>query len=125
MGLPTVHRLQHWQDFQKVYRQGKCFKSKHLSLRAMLWVKENQEEDLTDIPTRFGISISRKVSKKAVIRNKIKRQIRAAIRSLLPHILPNWQIIIIVKPSTSECEYEHFLRELKELLIKSEVINGY
>ena len=77
------------------------------------------------IPTRIGISIGKKVSKKAVIRNRIKRQIRAALRKLLPYISPGWQIVVVVKPEATECQYEHFLRELKQLLVKAEVINGH
>ena len=37
-------------------------------------------------PIRFGIVISTKVTKKAVLRNKIKRQ----IRDVLKKKLPNW-----------------------------------
>jgi ribonuclease P protein component len=75
--------------------------------------------------TRFGISISQKVSKKAVIRNRIKRQIRSAIRELLPHLSPGWKVVIVVRPSAVECKYEHFLRELKQLLVKAKIVNGH
>lgn len=76
-------------------------------------------------PTRIGISISKKVSKKAVIRNRIKRQIRAACRTLLPRISPGWKIVVSVRVGAQECEYEHFLRELEQLLAQAEVLNGY
>jgi ribonuclease P protein component len=118
VGLPTHHRLKNWQNFQKVYRQGKRYQSHHLIIKVLL------VEDSQQIPTCFGITVSKKVSKKAVTRNRKKRQIKAALRTLLPQILPGWQIIIMVKPVINQCEYEHFLRELKELLLKAEVLNG-
>lgn len=76
-------------------------------------------------PTRIGISISQKVSKKAVVRNRIKRQIRAALRQLLPQILPGWQLVVVVRPGSQECDYAQFLRELKQLLVEIEVLNGH
>ena len=76
-------------------------------------------------PTRIGISISLKVSKKAVVRNRIKRQIRAILRQLLPQISPGWHLVIVVRPGASECDYAQFLRELKQLLAEAEVLHGY
>jgi ribonuclease P protein component len=119
VGLPSNHRLKGWQDFRQVYRQGKRYQSHHLIIRVLAGEADQA------IPTRFGISVSKKVSKKAVIRNRIKRQLKGVIRGLLPKITSGWQIIIMVKPEISQCEYEHFLRELKELLLKAEVIHGH
>lgn len=69
----------------------------------------------------FGISISRKVSKRAVVRNRIKRQIKAIIRRFLPEIAPGWQVVIVVRPAAVECEFDDFLRELDYLLKKLEI----
>lgn len=117
MGLPRVNRLKSWREFQAVYQHGIRHSSPHLNLRSLL------EEESQNV-TRFGISISKKVSKKAVSRNRIKRQIRSAIREMLPMIAPGWKIVVGVKPGATECKYEHFLRELKELLVKAKIING-
>jgi ribonuclease P protein component len=87
--------------------------------------QKEQTQNRTLLPTRIGISISQKVSKRAVIRNRIKRQIRAILQQFLPQIPPGWQLVIIVKPSATQCGYEQFLQELKQLLISAEVINGH
>lgn len=76
-------------------------------------------------PARIGISISQKVSKRAVIRNRIKRQIRAALRRFLPQLTPGWQLVIVVKPGANQCDYEGFLRELEQLLTSAEVLDGH
>jgi ribonuclease P protein component len=75
--------------------------------------------------TCIGISIGLKVSKRAVIRNRIKRRIRSAIQELLPHLSSGWQIVIVVKPSATQCSYGQFLQELKQLLVSAEVINEH
>ncbi|EDX87240.1 ribonuclease P protein component [Synechococcus sp. PCC 7335] len=70
----------------------------------------------------FGISISRKVSKRAVVRNRIKRQLLAIIRQYLPEIDPAWQVAIVVRPAAVECSFDDFLRELECLLKKLEIV---
>ncbi|HHP7230434.1 MAG TPA: ribonuclease P protein component [Xenococcaceae cyanobacterium] len=123
MGLRKIHRLKHWRDFRLVYQKGISCYSSHLILRALFTNQTNQQSPIN--PSRIGISISTKVSKKAVKRNRIKRQIRGAIAQMLPKIAAGWDIVIIVKPSAVECKYEHFLRELEELLTAAKIINGY
>lgn len=68
--------------------------------------------------SQFGISISRKVSKRAVVRNRIKRQIKAIIRERLPYIQPGWQVVIVIRTTAVECEFDDFLRELECLFKK-------
>ena len=123
MGLPKENRLRDRRDFRAIYSQGIRQNSLHLILRALSTSK--LEQKLLIEPTRLGISISQKVSKKAVVRNRIKRQIRAAFRELLPIISPGWKIVIVVRSRAIECKYEHFLRELKQLLIEAKIIDGY
>jgi ribonuclease P protein component len=125
VGLPKVNRLKHWKDFRKVYQQGTRYSSPHLTLLALPDKRSLLQEALELKETRIGISIGQKVSKKAVVRNRIKRQIRAICSGFLPEIAPGWQVIIVVRPSALECKYEHFLRELKQLLVKANIINGH
>ncbi|NJO78072.1 MAG: ribonuclease P protein component [Cyanobacteria bacterium RM1_2_2] len=142
MALPKVHRLRHRQDFSAVYKAGLRRSTQNLTLRA-LQRSQPAEFNLsavgtdlsTDlkveppvekvVPTRIGISISQKVSKRAVVRNRIKRQLKAILQQFLPYIAPGWQLVIVVKPTATECGYEQFLQELKQLLISAEVINGH
>jgi ribonuclease P protein component len=123
VGLSKANRLRNRRDFQAVYRQGIRRSSSHLILRALSDVKADSQSPI--LLTRFGISISQKVSKKAVVRNRIKRQLKAAIRELLPQIKQGWKVVIVVKAEATECKYEHFLRELKQLLTNTKlIING-
>ncbi|NJL78223.1 MAG: ribonuclease P protein component [Richelia sp. SM2_1_7] len=81
----------------------------------------------TVTPARIGISISTKVSKKAVVRNRLKRQIASVFSELLPLLAPEWRLVVVVKPTAAqqECGSQQFLQELKQLLVKAEVINGH
>lgn len=132
MALPKAYRLKSRQDFQAVFREGMRRHSSHLTMRALKPVI-SQNPSLDTVlatpltPTKFGISISTKVSKRAVIRNKIKRQITAALHRLLPKIAPGWRIVLVVKPKTAEsqCGSQKFLQELEQLLVQTEVLNGH
>ena len=123
MGLPKAHRLTSRQDYRTVYAQGIRRYSPHLTLIA-LHDRYSQNKSFI-MPARFGISIGKKVSKKAVVRNRIKRQLKGIVRTYLKEIEPGWKVIIVVKPKAIECKYEHFLRELEELLKQTKIINGY
>ena len=123
MALPKINRLKNRHDFQTLFREGNRLKSSHLTLRAL----RLHSSGIITGATRIGISISTKVSKRAVIRNRIKRQIRAAFRSLLPQIAPGWSLVVVVQPEAvlSKCDYQQFLQELEQLLAKAEVMNGH
>ena len=83
-------------------------------------IEKSAEEVLR--PTKVGVSISQKVSKKAVIRNRLKRQILAICQNLLPKLVPGFRLVIVVKPRAVGCNYEDFLRELSQLLTQAQVI---
>lgn len=122
MGLPKAHRLRNRHDYRAVYAQGIRRHSPHLIAIALL----SNSQGMNSTPaSKFGISIGKKVSKKAVVRNRIKRQLKAAVRTYLNKINPGWQVVIVVKPKAIECNYEHFLRELEKLLKETKIINGY
>lgn len=133
--LPQANRLRHWRDFKAVYQKGMRRYGRHLTVRGLrlprvihedvLSSDHSQLNQLSQPPTRIGISVSQKVSKKAVVRNRLKRQIRAALRQLLPRLQPGWYVIVGVRPSALECEYAQFLQELEQLLVDAEVINGH
>ncbi len=133
MALPKANRLKSRKDFQAVFREGIRRHSSHFTLRALRprsSKKPSLDTATSEKPlssTQFGVSISTKVSKRAVIRNRIKRQITAALHHLLPKLSPGWRIVIVVKPTAAEsqCVSQEFLQELEQLLVKAEVFDGH
>ncbi|KAM3096307.1 ribonuclease P protein component [Phormidesmis sp. 146-35] len=119
MALPKANRLKQRRDFGAVYQRGLRRNSANLAVRAL---RPRQKDEQS--PSQIGISISKKVSKHAVVRNRIKRQIRVALRQLLPLIPHGWKVVIVVRESAIKCDYFQFLQELKQLLVDAEVING-
>ena len=123
MSLPRQHRLRSPQDFTSVYQQGRKVVSRCLVVRALL--ESAPLEGAASTASRFGVTVSQKVSKRAVIRNRLKRQIHTAISQLNPQISSGHSVVINVRPRAITCGYGDFLRELEHLLIKLEVLNGH
>jgi len=139
VALPKANRLKSRRDFQAVFREGIRRQSSLLTLRALkpsypkkpsldTATKTTQATDSIPLTcTRIGISISTKVSKRAVVRNRIKRQIAASLYQLLPKLLPGWRLVVVVKPTATqrECGSQEFLQELEQLLAQAEVFDGH
>jgi ribonuclease P protein component len=136
VALAKLYRLRHWRDFQFAYQQGRrysgqsftLFRLKQFSPKNKAPKDKNPKDKVLEpklVPTKLGVSISQKVSKKAVVRNRLKRQILGGFQTLLPNVVPGWRLVIVVKPGAVGCNYGDFLRELKQLLIQAEVLNGY
>ena len=125
MALPRQYRLRASRSFSKVYRQGKKASGRCLAVKAL---KDPTPGDVSTHETSpgvcFGVSISRKVHKRAVVRNRIKRQIHAALELLLPRVKGTWWVVINVRTAATVCEYYDFLRELENLLVELEVLHG-
>lgn len=135
MALPKVNRLKHRYDFNAVYQKGIRRRASCVTVRALHKMQLRPRKEVgestncSDVrpepPTRIGISISQKVSKRAVVRNRIKRQLKAGLRQLLPRVAPGWDLVIVVHPQAAQCDYFRFLQELEQLLIEAEVLNGH
>jgi len=139
VALPKANRLKSRKDFQAVFREGIRRHGSHMTLRALRPLSStvpskgtaaNTAEKIDDsdlTPAKIGISISTKVSKRAVVRNRIKRQITAVLYQLLPKLSPGWRLVVVVKPTAGDikCVSQEFLQELKQLLAQIEVLNGH
>lgn len=85
---PKLVRLLRQPQFAKVHRSGLRLSSRFFKF----YVLENG----LDCP-RFGITVSKKVDKRAVVRNRIKRLIREVLRVLRAELVANYDIVIIAR----------------------------
>ncbi len=80
-------------------------------------------EDSEEKESKFGFIVSKKIDKRAVIRNSIRRRIRAAVEELLDQIEPSKKVLFIIKKEGLNIDYEEILNTLtrtfrKEGLLK-------
>jgi len=114
--LPFKNRLNKTRDFNRVSCYGHKFFSSELILR---WVENDQEEC-----SRWGIVVSRKVDKKAVIRNKIKRRIRSILRENMNSWTPQRDVVLIARPQIKELNFLELKRKLEQILRKNELLSS-
>ena len=93
--LPKQNRLTRDKEFDYIFKNGKS------SYTDIIGLKTTQN-DLN--LNRFGIIVSKKVSKKAVVRNKIKRQIRSIIRKI--KIKQGYNCLIIALPKIESADFK-------------------
>ena len=107
--LPFKNRLKKEKDFQQVFNKGRFINSDLISVRFL----GNSTDD-----TRVGFIVSKKVSKKAVLRNRVKRKLREVMRANMEKIKGGFDIIITAK----SIELEKIDKTLEELLKRSNLI---
>jgi len=110
--LPKVNCLKRKKDFERVFKEGKGFKEDFLFLKFYL---NNLKK------SRFGIIVSQKISKKAIIRNKIKRRIRAVINSKLPKIKKGMDIVLVVLPGLETKDFWEIEDTINRLFEKAKI----
>ena len=101
--LQKINRLKKKNDFEAVFKKGKSLKTNFLVLKTA----PNKLEE-----SRFGLVVSQKISKKAVIRNKVRRRMSEAIKIIMKDIKKGRDIVLIALPGI---ESKSFL-EIKEIL---------
>ena len=111
--LHKRYRLVKDKDFAKVAHYGQKAYSSGFNLK---WIKNNQP------CSRWGIIVSLKVDKKAVVRNKIKRRLRAILRENIGSLVPGLDVIIITKDQIKKLDYSQLKKIFLEILDKNNLI---
>jgi len=117
--LPSRARLRKSRDFQAVYRTRKSWGTPCLSLHVR-WGRVGEAADAGDVPSiRFGFVISKKVAKRAHVRNKLKRRMREiSRRDLLPHLRVERgaDLLFVARPAAPALGFAALRHEMQGLM---------
>ena len=105
--LPKINRLKKKRDFEIVFEKGKSSRDNFLALRA---APNNSEI------SRFGFIVSKKISKKAVVRNKIRRRLSFAIEQEIKNIKKGVDVILVALPGIEKKEFSEIQEAVKGAL---------
>lgn len=106
------YRLRTNRDFDKVYKHGKNYWNKNLTI----YVRKNDLEK-----TRFGYCITKKIGN-SVVRNKVRRKMQEIIRLEFQDIKNGYDIVIIPKKNTVDIGYKEMESSINHLLKKSRML---
>jgi ribonuclease P protein component len=104
------NRLKKAREFQGVFARGKGFREGSLLLK----VKTE-----TEGAPKFGIVISKKAAKQAVVRNRIRRVIKEALREDIGRVQNGVQAAIIVLPGFEDKGLAAVQKNIRSLLKKA------
>lgn len=108
--LEKNKRVRLKKDFENVFKKGKGLFEDSLGLKI---VKNNLEFN------RFGVIVSNKVSKKAVIRNRIKRQIRSILRMEELKLKVGYDSVILTQKEILKKNFQEIQKTISRLLNKN------
>jgi ribonuclease P protein component len=103
--LAKARRVRSQADFDLV-GNARAKHSAHLSVR---WGP-------VEGATRVGVTVGKRVSAKATVRNRTKRRLRATLAELYTELVPGQLIVIGAKPGSDALDYAALQAELTGLL---------
>lgn len=107
--IKSLDRLKKRSDFLETQKKGQKWVSKGLIIQAL----DNTQG------LRFGITVTKKLSKSAVVRNRIKRRLRAVACDILPqYAKENADYVLIGRQETATRLYTDLQNDLKWCLKK-------
>ena len=113
--LVKENRLRLKNDFKRVFKKGKFCQEEFLAIK----IAPNDSET-----SRFGFIVSKKISKKAVVRNKIKRRLRESVRLKLKDglIKNGFDAVVITRPRIVDKSFFEIDGAVGKLLEKAGVL---
>lgn len=125
------HQLTKTRDFSLLFKHGRFVGGQFLDLKylklALIPNYFPKKEDVEKFKKqlKLAISISIKVSKKAVSRNRLKRQIREALRTYISgkKLAEGCYLLFIVKPAIINKNFADISQEILLLLNKINILH--
>ncbi len=126
-GFPARLRLKRRRDFLRVQQRG----HKHHVRNFLVFVAAREPEaqstptsasgspsDPAELPTRLGITVTRKVGN-AVVRNRIKRLVREVFRRHRGRVPTGLDIVWVAKQQAAEVAFADVLADFEALVARS------
>lgn len=112
--LARINRLNKQKDFQLVLTKGRGHQDD------WLLIKQKRRHSA---PYRFGLIISGKVDRRAVVRNRLRRQLSEIVRKNLNIIKPGFDVVLVVKAAGRSASFQTLEGSLLGLLKKARIID--
>ena len=112
--LKKQYRLKKYSAFTATY------KLKNMAADNLICIYFGKEKISDDIPSKFAFVVSKKIHKRAVVRNKIKRYMRESVRLILKnntfeHINKYMSVICVAKSSSINADFIQINKSITEL----------
>jgi ribonuclease P protein component len=117
--FPQWVRLRRRSEFEHVYRGGRKCVRRLLVVYAAARVCDGPGGP---VPTRLGITASRRAAGKAVTRNRFRRRVREVFRRLHGDLAPGWDIVVNARGAAVEASGAALEKDFRSCLIALELL---
>lgn len=117
--LPKENRLTRTKDFEILFAEGQFAGAKFLTGKCwQIDPAKFPRRNFLETDLKIGFLVSKKVDKRAVVRNKLKRQVREVVRLLLKEnkIHPGVLLAFVVKPEAKKAEFKDLEQDVVFIL---------
>lgn len=111
--LKRKNRLIKNKDFKEVLKKGYFFREQYLAMKSL-------KTDFAD--TKIGFIVSKKFSKRAVMRNKAKRILSEILRLKIDNIKTGFDIVVIPSQEILNNNFQNIKQAVDNLFIKSKLL---
>ena len=105
--MKKINIIKENKDFSEILNQRKVIKNKFYTI---------YYNDKKEAYYRFGLSVGKKISKKAVIRNKLKRRLKSIIDNNKNYYQKSKDYIIIMKEACLKATYQDLEKAFQEIM---------
>jgi len=116
--LPRQNRIASRKDFLQIQSSGRKYRSQFF----LLVLSEHRRPSLSGPDSRIGITVTRKVDKRAVARNKLRRRLKEVFRDVRPQLKKAVDIVVIAHNGACALEFDKVREEFLQLLKKSRLL---
>ncbi len=116
--LKKENRLSGNKQIKEVFENGKMRQSPLFGVLYLDPSISSEQVPAVAGQVKFGIVVSKKISKKAVERNRIRRKIYKEVGEILPKIKKGLRVVFLVKKAILEASDEEIKREVEKGLDK-------
>jgi ribonuclease P protein component len=111
-----LRRLRGRKEAERVLKKGGRVRGKHMGIFLLKSTKGGVRREVY-----AGVSVSRKLAKRAVDRNRMRRRCREAFRVLLEETgglssLAGAELLILPRPSSLHCDFDELKADIRSLL---------
>ena len=123
--LPRPNRMTRTRDFELLFPHGRFAGGAFVTLKFWRFVPDFQpRRQINSTDLKIGILVSKKVSKRAVVRNRLKRQVREVVRLLLKEgqIPIGYLLVFSIKAEAKDQEYQTLATDVRNVLVRARLI---
>ncbi len=101
--LNKKNRIGNRDVIEQLFRNGKFFKNHFFVFKY---------EKAVGSPSQFAVSVSKKISKKAVKRNRLRRQVNETLRLNLNSLKSSFKVLIIARPACINATFQEISQSI-------------